>query len=443
MSRGSRKQQSRVVQGVALFLCLTIGMTIKATESDSTALTSQTRPDTTTPKTFKKLKSHSTWETLVSLPTWIVHFPIDLTLEGMEYTVGLVLGTHLPQRIADLLISDDGLRKIRPIFSSRSGLGLRYSHLSLLSPESRLQVGVSAGVRRRQHYFIRLDRVPFYRTGFRGELLLEYRNLSDEAFFGLGHQSVHENRSSYAHELLRAEFALYRKVPLRGLYLRAATGYQVNNILPGRSPRYPSIEQRFGQVALPGKETGLRFWYVEGAMILDNRDAPGNPRQGGEVRLFAGLYRQATGDPHRYAFTKVGITVSRCLHLFYGRTLVLRGSAELTRTMPGRQVPFYYLAELGSQETIRGYTRGRFRDYDRLSGSLEYRYPIWNRRVRGIDAALFWDFGQVAPNLEKVALPNLRLAYGAGLRFWSHGDLVAKLEVGFTGEGHRVIFNLY
>ncbi|MDP8228814.1 MAG: BamA/TamA family outer membrane protein, partial [Candidatus Electryoneaceae bacterium] len=103
--------------------------------------------------------------------------------------------------------------------------------------------------------------------------------------------------------------------------------------------------------------------------------------------------------------------------------------------------PFYHLGELGSDETIRGFTRGRFRDRDLLMGSVEYRYPIYQLKyTRTVDAVLFVDTGQVADNIfQDVAVSMFQVGYGGGFRFYNEDEeLVARLEIGVSKEMFRI-----
>ena len=129
----------------------------------------------------------------------------------------------------------------------------------------------------------------------------------------------------------------------------------------------------------------------------------------------------------------------RYLHLFYDRVLLIRLGGQITRPVDSREIPFYYLSELGMINTIRGFQRGRFRDRDKFIGSLEYRYPVWNT----MDVFLFTDTGQVAKNLfSDVSTKNIEITYGGGLRIWNQNGLVSKIDIGKSKDGIRVTFVL-
>ena len=111
----------------------------------------------------------------------------------------------------------------------------------------------------------------------------------------------------------------------------------------------------------------------------------------------------------------------------------------MTEPLSDKEIPFFYLSEVGRKEKIRGYKHGRYRDRDLLYGTIEYRYPIWRR----MDAAFFFDAGKVTPDISE-GLPegDLQYSYGMSLRLWSPGELISKLDIGKSRDIFFVYFNL-
>ena len=98
---------------------------------------------------------------------------------------------------------------------------------------------------------------------------------------------------------------------------------------------------------------------------------------------------------------------------------------------------FQYLSELGEDIGFRGFDRGRFRDYDLVMGTIEFRYPIGNNFY----AMLFTDAGQVASNIFKeLNQGHLQISYGGGFRLVSVFGNVTKLEIGTSKDGILVKF---
>lgn len=74
--------------------------------------------------------------------------------------------------------------------------------------------------------------------------------------------------------------------------------------------------------------------------------------------------------------------------------------------------PLPYLPALGSQNLMRGYPQGRYRDKNYLAGQVEWRVPVWWR----FGVVLFAGVGTVQPALSEYFFDDLKFAAGAGLR---------------------------
>ena len=127
------------------------------------------------------------------------------------------------------------------------------------------------------------------------------------------------------------------------------------------------------------------------------------------------------------------------IHLFYGRTVMLRLAGEIRRPLQGRRVPFFYLSELGRSETIRGFNQGRFRDNDMILGSIEYRYPVW----RTISSVIFMDAGQVTNDMmTELRGDHFACGYGFGVRIQSRDRLFLRSDIAFSKDGFRLYVNV-
>lgn len=74
--------------------------------------------------------------------------------------------------------------------------------------------------------------------------------------------------------------------------------------------------------------------------------------------------------------------------------------------------PLPYLPALGSQNLMRGYPQGRYRDKTYVAGQVEWRVPVWWR----FGAVLFAGVGTVQNSLADYLFSDLKFAAGAGLR---------------------------
>jgi len=118
---------------------------------------------------------------------------------------------------------------------------------------------------------------------------------------------------------------------------------------------------------------------------------------------------------------------------------MIRFASELTDPLPGKDVPFYYLSELGEGISFRGFERGRFRDFDLMMGSLEYRYPISSK----LESILFTDAGQVSADIfSQYKSANWEFSIGAGIRYITSGGSVSKIELARSRDGYLVKITL-
>jgi len=82
------------------------------------------------------------------------------------------------------------------------------------------------------------------------------------------------------------------------------------------------------------------------------------------------------------------------------------------QSLTGGQSPFYLLPALGSDEMMRGYYNGRYRDRNLIAGQTELRYRLNDR----IGLVGFLGTGEVFHN--NFTFPQLKPNYGGGLRYF-------------------------
>jgi len=82
------------------------------------------------------------------------------------------------------------------------------------------------------------------------------------------------------------------------------------------------------------------------------------------------------------------------------------------QSLTGGSLPFYLLPALGSDEMMRGYYNGRYRDRNFIAGQTELRYRINDR----IGIVGFLGTGEVAH--EMFSINTLKPNYGGGVRYF-------------------------
>ncbi|MEL6820338.1 MAG: BamA/TamA family outer membrane protein [Calditrichota bacterium] len=427
--KNSNRIQYYVVPLLLLFMLLS--STSLSAQSDSTATANK-----------DSYGGKSNWERAVDLPGQLIYLPFRLILEGTSAGIEAIYENHLIPRIATALTSEDGKRGLRPIYSSRSGFGAKFFWKDFITSGGRFTPKASIGLRMRQAYELEAKNISLLSGNLAFGVTAGYYNQPDESFFGIGIDTDKDDRTNFAREIMSVEVHLGPKLTDR-LTSDISLGIERNNILPGRDTRRTRTNEVFNSMTLPGLETGVNLGHVEVNLAYDGTNSLGNPSKGTLASIHAGVFSQM-GDESTYGFIRSGMDVSQHLNIYEDRILVFRVAAEDVSPRDGKAVPFYYLSELGSQETIRGFPRGRFFDEDMLMGSAEYRFPLRRRTTKeSISALLFVDAGKVTPDLfNSINADDLEVTYGLGLRIWKQSGLITKFEVGFSSDGFRLIFNI-
>jgi hypothetical protein len=169
------------------------------------------------------------------------------------------------------------------------------------------------------------------------------------------------------------------------------------------------------------------------------RDYIGEAASGPTASIGGGYHRQIGDDD--YGYRRLHAELALYLHLFHGRMLVMRTAGQMIDPLDGRTVPFYRLSEIGKRGTVRGFSRGRFRDLDMVVGSIEYHYPIWDRRHNRLNAFLFADGGQVVRDFRNdLDRDDLRFGFGGGIVLRSMEEEWLRFVVGKSEERWRIYF---
>lgn len=375
------------------------------------------------------------WETVVSMPGKLIVLPVKVTFKAIKGTIAFVDERKLATRVADWFVADDRSRMLLPVASVTGKAGLMYIQRGFVTPGSNLTASAQLGPLRKQDYKIDFRRVQLSGGGLYGRVRLDYEFKPDEKFFGIGPRSEYEDETNFTRE--RAAMAVELD---HGLFSRVAlvTGadIELNNILGGRDTATPSLMESTEFSALHGVETGIRLGAVRVAMRYDSRDDVGRPMRGFEAEVSGVFRHQIDGDT--YGYWRGGIDVRRWIHLFYRRSLQVRFAGQMTQRISHRRVPFFALSELGEHETIRGFSRGRFRDMHHVIAGLEYRYPIRS----ATDFLLFVDTGQVFNDDDWFDVGDTRVGVGAGIHVFDEEFVRARLEAGFSKDEWRIYFSL-
>ncbi|MCB2198125.1 outer membrane protein assembly factor [bacterium] len=401
----------------------------------------------------ERMKSRSTLETIAYIPGAIVHYPIHLIFTGFGGTVGWVVDTKVIERVNDLLTSDDELRGLQPTYSARTGAGANLYQKGLLSGfaahnKDTATLTAAFGFRGRHYYQLLWESIPLPLHRTDATLTARQRLFPEEAFFGVGPHSQLGNKTIHSHRRTRISGDLARdltnmvtvKVAAGADWNEIGDGAEANEVDDDGEIEEPSTNRTYTEAMLPGVIDPAALGYVGLGFEIDSRNRPGDPTRGVHGHLSSKLHSDLEGG--HWGFVRSEIDVSYYKHLIYKRVFVFRAAVSSNRTSAsGRAIPFYELAELGEDNTIRGFERNRFRGRDKAIGSIEYRFPlrdIWGES--GLDFSLFVDAGQVSSRgfFNDVRWKDTLIGVGGGFRIWNLDGMVAKVELARSREMWRI-----
>lgn len=246
-------------------------------------------------------------------------------------------------------------------------------------------------------------------------------------FFGVGIDSRESDRSSYRLRSVEGGGSVAWR-PRQNLRLEAGYTYLSPRVSGGTDTRMPSIDVTFAPATLPGYLVRTDYLRADLGVVLDRRDQPTHPHQGGRYSARFADYRATDGG----GFLRGEVDLQQYVPLPNRyRTLAIRAGAVLTDGRAGGDVPVYFLPTLGGASTLRGFREFRFQDQQAVLMTAEYRWEAW----WALNGAFFVDAGTVASRTSQLRLRDVEVSYGVGLRLYSKRAFVARLDLAFSREG--------
>ncbi|TFF38242.1 BamA/TamA family outer membrane protein [Mucilaginibacter psychrotolerans] len=159
--------------------------------------------------------------------------------------------------------------------------------------------------------------------------------------------------------------------------------------------------------SLQGRHGGTTL-YAGPTVVFDSRNNNTYTTKGAVITSYLDLMK-GIGSNSDYSGGLLNVEYAQFFSL--SKHFVL-GFDIQEQSLTGSQSPFYLMPALGSDEMMRGYYNGRFRDRNLLAGQAELRYRISNR----IGMVGFIGTGQVWNN--DFSFSEFKPNYGGGLRYF-------------------------
>lgn len=227
---------------------------------------------------------------------------------------------------------------------------------------------------------------------------LNYAKIVDK-YYGIGNDTEeidepnYEARNSFI-------FLKFQSEILR--YLKLGIVYELRD--------FDVVDARKNPILLAGSQIGGEGGLTSGlglVLTYDSRDNIFYPASGGYYEIAAAVFSEILGSDHNY--TKTFIDLRRYLKIADDQIVAL----QVFYNFVGGSTPFYDVPQLGGDNIMRGYFRGRYRDNNYFATQLEYRIRVWWR----FGLVGFVGVGDVANKFSKFELSKFKYSVGAGLRF--------------------------
>lgn len=220
-------------------------------------------------------------------------------------------------------------------------------------------------------------------------------------FYGIGNNTAKADADRLGQKRLRITFTAEKKLGSH-IYAGLVGGgyyYRFTDKEPGGIfDTNPAIQDK----------SGGNILYVGPTLIFDNRNNNTYTTKG---TLFTSYYNYMNGVGNSSGYHGGLLNMELAQFFSLGKKLVLGFNIQ-SQNLTGGASPFYLLPALGSDEMMRGYYNGRFRDRNYLAGQTELRYRFTERfgivGFAGTGEVFHTDFDtrQLKPN------------YGGGLRYF-------------------------
>jgi len=262
---------------------------------------------------------------------------------------------------------------------------------------------------------------------------ISWVDLTQEAFYGLGNESDPGDHTSFRVNRTQVQGVATLHL-VDWLRLRLDGGIDDYAQKSGQGP-HPSIEEVHSRETVPLLDENPLYLRGEASAAIHWLQSPGYSRTGGLYRLAYEEFDPLRGDGGTFGFARTEV-VQHLPILRETWVLSLRARTE-SIVRKSDVVPYFLMPWLGSGSTLRAYPTARFRDRHTLLLAGEIR---WFPNRLGLDMALFFDAGKVAPQRSLLTLDGMKTDYGIGVRFHTPAATALRVELAKGLEGWRTVF---
>jgi hypothetical protein len=220
-------------------------------------------------------------------------------------------------------------------------------------------------------------------------------------FYGIGNNTAKADADRLGQKRVRITFTAEKKIG-KNIYVGlVAGGYDYrfhDQDINGIFATDPTIEGKHGGTIL----------YIGPTFIFDSRNSNTYTTKGTTLTSYFNIMNGIAGNSN-YSGGLLNVEFTQFFAL--SKRFVL-GFDVQSQNLTGSQSPFYLMPALGSDEMMRGYYNGRFRDRNMVAGQTELRYRMTER----FGIVGFLGTGEVFN--KDFNVNQLKPNYGGGLRYF-------------------------
>lgn len=340
-------------------------------------------------------------------------------------------------------------------------VGLKYTHRDIFDSGVTFDFNAAYALEKQQSIAISLEDPHILDGRFLYAIRARYSYDPQREFFGLGNNDQGPDPASTNSFQDAGGSLTFGWRPLRRLAVNFSVGLRDVHIADGtqKSVCGPLVPCPFTPEAfpdLPGVQGGTVNPFAI-SLVWNDRDGFVRPTNG--WRGILKIIHTNTALLSDYEYTRY-IADLGYLYAFddEGRYVAgFRLDGEWVAG-PDQDIPYWELAELGGDDTMRGFYPHRFVGKGRALLNLEFKFliyefdffDIWHVKLDGV---VFGDGGRVFLNATDVEeefklneqiferiVSDFRYSYGGGLRIALGEALVARIDVGFSDEETGLVY---
>ena len=340
-----------------------------------------------------------------------------------------------------------------PNYSGTTGLGLGFLGTATYSADH----NDATLPRSNASIYSNMTTKGFFMVGLRGNHIfphqrfqLDYKlNLStfSTSYWGIGYAENDDdnNETDYRRNRINAmarfmcklapntyigPLVSYRVIQAKGVKLAPNT--YIGPFVNYRVTQASDVNEDFSYL-WQGQDKTIRAYTAGLSFTYDSRDFMLNASRGVFLQIDQTFTPRCFGNG-QYNFSSTEATFATYGRLWKGAII----AGELHGLFNYGNTPWALLAEVGSNDRMRGYYEGRYRDKNIIEGQLELR-----QHIKGRNGVVAWvALANAFPDFDHMAWRHTLPNAGVGYRWEFKKRINIRIDYGFTRKGGGFIFNI-